>query len=138
MKRLEKVTKPFEADFYTIFMGDGLYGDRNVKMIHIDGYTYKSDSKEFVTEDNPNGIYWANTQAVWLIEPLSEFIQNLRADYNYVDTLFEESKQYQTDMTEKEMVDGINRYFDGNPPQFILPYEEITEDTPCGTYVTNN
>ena len=137
MKRFEKATEPFMADFYTIFMGDGLYGDQNVKMIHIDGYTYKSDSKEYVSEDNPDGVYWANTQACWLIEPLAEFIQNLRADYNYVDDLFEQAKQYQTDMTREEMVDAINGYFDHKPPQYVLPYEEITEDTPCGTYVTN-
>ena len=137
MKPFNKATEPFEADFYTIFMGDGLYGDKNVKMIHIDGYFYESDSKEFVSEENPDGEYWANTQACWLIEPLSEFIQNLRADYNYVNDLFEDAKQYQEDMSREQAVDAINHYFDNNPPQYVLPYEEITEDTPCGTYVTN-
>lgn len=136
MKKFEKVAEPIERDFYTIFMGDGFFGDKNVKMIHIDGYFYKSDSKEYVSKENPNGEYWANTQACWLIEPLSEFIQNLRADYNYVDDLLEGANQYQEDMTREQAVEAINHYFDGNPPMYELPYEEITEDTPCGTYVS--
>ena len=73
------VSKPFEGDFYSIYEYLG------TKHIHIFGYTYESSSNEFVTEDNPDGTYWANLEVCWFIFPLAEFIQNLRGDYNFVD-----------------------------------------------------
>ena len=129
MEQFKKVTKPLALDFYTISKIDG------IKTIHIFGYSYESSNEEFVTDDNPNGIYWANIECCWFLEPLEEFIQNLRADYNYVDDTFSEVKQYQSDNTKEQMVDTINKYFQGKPADFYLPYEEITMDTPCGNYV---
>ena len=117
MQPFTLVTEPFEADFYTIGMFDG------VKCIHIHGYTYKSDD------------HWASMECSWFIEPLAEFIQNLRSDYNYVEDTLEGLKQYEKDMTDKEMADTINRYFDGEAADGYLRYEDLTEDTPCGKYM---
>ena len=129
MEKFEKVTKPLELHFYSISEVDG------IKVIHIFGYSYKSDSMEFVSKQNPNGVYWANMECCWFIEPLEEFIQNLRADYNYVSDSYCEVKQYQSDNNDEQMVNIINHYFDGKPADFYLPFEEITMDTPCGNYV---
>ena len=132
MEKFEKVSKPQELDFYTISVVDG------VKVIHINGYSYKSDSTEYITKENPNGDYWANMECCWFLEPLEEFIQNLRADYNYVNDTYSELNQYQGDYTEGEMVEIINHYFNGKPADFYLPFEEITMDTPCGNYVVKS
>lgn len=129
MEKFEKVTKPLELDFYSISEVDG------IKVIHIFGYSYKSDSMEFVSEKNPNGVYWANMECRWFIEPLEEFIQNLRADYNYVNDAYCECRQSQSDNSDKQMVYIINHYFNGKPADFYLSFEEITMDTPCGNYV---
>lgn len=132
MEKFEKVTKPLELDFYSISEVDG------IKVIHIFGYSYKSDSMEFVSKQNPDGVYWANMECCWFIEPLEEFIQNLRADYNYVNDSYCEVKQYQSDNNDEQMVNIINHYFDGKPADFYLSFEEITMDTPCGNYVVKN
>lgn len=129
MEKFEKVTKPLELDFYSISEVDG------IKVIHIFGYSYKSDSMEFVSKQNPDGVYWANMECCWFIEPLEEFIQNLRADYNYVNDAYCEVKQYQSDNNDEQMVNIINHYFDGKPADAYLAFEEITMDTPCGNYV---
>lgn len=130
MKKFDKVLKPFAGDFYTITEQDG------EKFIHIDGYTYKSDSDEFVTEDNPNGIYWAHLQVCWFVYSLKEFIAKFKerggewVDENYCDL-----NQYQSDNTAEEMTNAINHYFDGKPADAYLDFGEITEETPCGNYV---
>ena len=123
------VSEPFEGDFYSIEMCDG------VKCIHINGYTYKSDCLDRVTEDNPWGVFWASLEVCWFLLPLAEFIQNLRADYNYVDDTYCELKQYQEDFTEEEMVNVINTYFNGDGADGYLHFEDLTEDTPCGHYI---
>ena len=117
MKPFTPVSEPFEGDFYTIGILDG------VKCIHINGYTYKSDN------------YWANLEVCWFLLPLAEFIQNLRADYNYVDDTYSALKQYQGDFTEEEMTETINHYFNGKGADGYLHFEELTEDTPCGNYI---
>lgn len=123
------LTAPEELDFFSIFE------DMGVKYIHIFGYSYKSDSMEYVSEENPDGIYWANMECCWFIEPLSEFIANLKENENYVDDTYCELKQYQGDFTPQEMTDTINHYFDGHCADAYLTFEEITMDTPCGDYV---
>lgn len=129
MQKFEPVTKPFEGDFYSI------YEQKGVKYIHINGYTYESSSLDCVTPDNPDGIYWASLEVCWFLEPLSEFIQNLRFNYNYVDDTYCELKQYQGDFTPEEMVNVINGYFNGEGADAYLHFEELTEDTPCGNYI---
>ena len=129
MKKFEPLSKPEELDFYEISSVEGK------KFIHIFGYTYKSDSNEYVSEENPNGVYWANMECCWFIEPLEEFIANLKANENYVDDTYCELKQYQGDYTAETIVsEVINVYFDGKCPDYYLGFEDITMDTPCGTY----
>ena len=123
------LTAPEELDFFSIFE------DMGVKFIHIFGYSYKSDSNEYVSEDNPDGIYWANMECCWFTEPLAEFIAHLKENENYVDDTYCELNQYQGDLTPEEMTDTINHYFDGHGPDAYLTFEEITMDTPCGDYV---
>ena len=123
------LTKPQELDFFTIYEQDGF------KYIHIFGYSYKSDSNEYVSESNPDGIYWANLECCWFIFPLAEFIANLKENENFVDDTYCGLNQYQDDLTAEEMTDTINHYFDGDPADAYLGFEEITMDTPCGNYV---
>lgn len=129
MKKFEPLSKPQELDFYEISSVEGK------KFIHIFGYTYESDSNEYVSEENPNGVYWANMECSWFIEPLENFIANLKANENYVDDTYCELNQYQGDYTAETIVsEVINVYFDGKCPDYYLGFEDITMDTPCGTY----
>ena len=132
MEKFEKVTKPLALDFYSISEDNG------VKFIHVNGYSYKSDSMEYVSEENPDGTYWANMECCWFIEQLEEFIKKLHENENYIDDTYCDLNQYQGDHSENEMVDIINHYFDGKPADFYLPFGEITMDTPCGNYVSKS
>ena len=131
MKKFKPVTRPVHVDFFSITEIKG------VKHIHLHGYTYKSDD------------YWANMEACGLLIPLSEFVRDFSADTegNYVDSLYEQCKQYQGDYTEKEIVEVINHYYsrivfsaarrDGEGmPDAYLDFGELTEDTPEGEYLT--
>ena len=130
MEKFNEVTKPISLDFYSI------YEDGGVKYIHIFGYSYESSSNDYVTEENPNGIYWANMECCWFIESLANFIQHVKENENYVDDTYCELKQYQGDYTAERMVDIINHYFNNKPADYYLSFEDITEDTPCGNYVS--
>jgi len=119
MTKFEPLTSPTMVDFYNIFELDG------VKYIHIFGYAYESD------------VYWANMECSNFIEPLESFIANVKKNNDtYVDEVFEGLSQYQSEHTASSILDVINHYFDGKPADYILPYEEITMDSPCGNYVT--
>ena len=120
MEKFEKVTTPVELDFYSIFEKEG------VKYIHIFGYSYKSDT------------YWANMECCWFIEKLADFIKHLKENDQYVDDTYCDVSQYQSDKNDAEMADTINTYFDGKPADYYLPFEEITEETPCGNYVVKS
>ena len=74
-------------------------------------------------------------ECCWFIEPLSEFIQHLSENDQYVDDTYAELKQYQGDYTPKRVIDIINHYFDGKPADYSLGFGGITMDTPCGNYV---
>ena len=134
MKPFEKLSTPIEGDFYSITSEDG------VKYIHINGYTYKSSSNEYVTPENPNGVYWANLEVCWFIFKLSEFIaQYNEGGIDFINNCYEERNQYQGDLTEEEMLDCINnRYFDGHPADGYIDFSELTEDTPEGNYINLN
>ena len=123
------LTKPQELDFFTIFE------DMGVKYIHIFGYSYESSNFEYVSEENPDGIYWALMECCWFIEPLEKFIANLKENGNYVDDTYGELNQYQGELTPEQMTETINTYFDGHCPDAYLTFEEITMDTPCDDYV---
>lgn len=116
-KKLPKVTEPIEMDFYSI-EPDGNGG----KQIHVFGYCYKEDT-------------WRNVEYSFFIEPLRDFIEHLKADENYPYNKASELKQYISDCTANEMVEIINCYFNGGTPDYLLPYSDITIDTPCGNYI---
>ena len=133
MEKFSKVTEPVELDFFSIFKDEN-----GRKMIHIFGYTYESSSMEYVTEQNPNGTYWANMECSWFIIPLALFIKCYNENEDYVDETYSDLNQYQGDYNEEEMVNIINHYFDGKPASHYLPFGELTEDTPCGNYVVKS
>lgn len=133
MKPFHRIRKPLDADFFSIYEdNDG------VKNIHVNGYSFKSDSAEFISEDNPNGIYWGHVEVCWFIMPLAEFVKNLKENENFVDDTYEVLKQYQEDLTATEMVNIINNYYNGYPPTYEACYGELTEDSPCGYYIQVN
>ena len=139
MLNFKPVTRPSDVDFFTIRT------DKNgVKQIKLWGYTYESSDKEWESEENPDGIYWANMECCGLELPLEEFL----SDDCDIDNLYCEATQYQGDYSEKDIVDVINHYYqrivfsvdypsknDGNPDAY-LDFGELTMDTPDGDYVT--
>lgn len=114
---MEKFQSAKELDFYSIEMNEN-----GNKQIHILGYAYKEDQ-------------WKLVDVCWFIESLDDFVKYLHDGEWSVSEQMSEYKQYIRDCTEEEIVDIINHYFDGNGADQILPYEEITIDTPCGNYV---
>lgn len=120
MKKFKEIKRGKELDLYDIEMDEN-----GNKQIHILAYTYYGDQ-------------WAFVELTWFIEPLDEFVEHVKEDKYYVVQQMSEYKQYQSDCTSKEIVDIINHYFDGESADYILPYTEITTDTPCGCYVAKS
>lgn len=132
MKPFKQTTKPVSVEFFSII------DDGGVKSIHLHGYTYESDD------------CWVNLEACGIIIPLSEFIEGYAADEDglYVDSLYEEAKQYEDDYDADGIVHAINHYYseivfgcNGSPsgdgaPDGILDFGEITLETPEGSYAT--
>ena len=143
MTPFKPISRPISADFFSIIEHGG------EKCIHIHGYTYESSSNECVTADNPDGVYWANMEACGILLPLSKFLKEFKArsenGIEYVNQLYEQCKQYQGDYTSERIVEVINHYYrdivfpalrsEGNPEAY-LDFGEITEDTPCGQYLS--
>ena len=135
------ITTPQEVEFFSVidYIGE--------KCVHLHGYTYESDSEEFVTEDNPDGTYWANMEACGIVIPLDDFIKEYKErGMEYANELYEDAKQYQGDYTDEEIVEVINHYYrdivfparEDNPegyPDAWLCYGEITDATPYGQYI---
>ena len=122
MEKFEKVTEPMELEFFSIDP-DG----RGGRQIHIGGYLYTEG------EDNGDGE-WRSVEYIGFIEPLEEFIKHYAETEGYVDDTAAELNQQIGDCTGKEVVDIINRYYNGHPADYVLHYSEITMDTPCGNY----
>ena len=120
MKKYSKVTEPKELDFFSI-EEDGKGG----KQIHCLGYTYYGDE-------------WHNIEVCWFIEPLKEFIAHVAENEDYYNEQLSEYKQYESDNTEEEIVAICNEYYDGKEPDYYLDFTEISEDTPCGNYVSGS
>lgn len=144
MTPFNPITRPMSVEFFSIYERDGK------KYIHLWGYTYESDGNDdFTTPENPNGRYWANMEACGTELLLSEFLDGYNADEDgeYVDTIYQEAKQYQGDYDDEGIVHIINHYYseivfalDGQPrgegnPDAWLSYGELTMDTPCGEYI---
>ena len=120
--RLPEVTEPEEADFYSV-EPDGQGG----RQIHIFGFCT-------CCEDMGEGA-WRNVEYTGFIEPLSEFIEHLKQDEDYVDNKALELNEYVGEYNDEEMADIINHYFNGHTADRRLAYAEITMDTPCGNYI---
>lgn len=118
MKEYSKLVEPKELEFFSI-EDDGKGG----KQIHISEYTYRGD------------VNWKGIEVCWFIEPLSDFIQHVSENEDYVNEMLCEFKQYENDYDESMIVEICNTYFDGKEPDYYLDYTEINEDTPCGNYV---
>ena len=144
MTHFTPLTTPTEADFFSIYTRDG------IKYIHFHGYTYKSDSNEWVSESNPYGIYWANLEVCGAEMPLADFLaekRNRPVCFLYVDELYEQAKQYQGDYDEAGIVELINHYYrdivfsvdypvkNEGMPDAWLGFAEVTMDTPDGNYI---
>ena len=98
------------------------------KQIHIFGYCYMGDD----IGEGP----WRNVEYTFFIEPLSEFIEHLEKNENYVNDTAANVKQYISDYTEEGITDIINHYFNGHEADGFLHYSELSMDTPCGDYVS--
>ena len=148
MEPFKIFAEPTEVEFFSIYTeSDG------TRYIHLRGYTYFVDggNPDFMTEDNPDGDYWANMEARYLEIPLDEFIREYEAlgenGNDYVNELYEQARQYQDDYSPEEILDIINHYYgwgevvdgeyhrvsEGNPDAFLY-YSEVTMDTPDGNY----
>ena len=121
--KIDKVEEgaPFEADFFSI------YEDGKEKYIHLHGYTYKSDDND-----------WRGIECSWLILPLAEFVNGFaERNVEYVDDLYEATKQYEGNLTNEEALNYIKGYYEGEGG-VRLDFKDVTADTPCGHYYHNS
>lgn len=115
MEKFELLSDPKELDFFEIV------GEQE-KNIHIPGYTFYGDN-------------WVYADVSGVSMPLKDFVDGMKQDENFVLTELANAKQYHGDCSEEEIINTINTYWNGQPPQYYLPYDKITIDTPCGHYV---
>lgn len=133
MEKFRPFAKPTEADFFSIETRDGQ------RFIRVYGYSYESSSMDYVSDENPDGTYWAMTDVSGFEVPLAEFIaeyQENGADYS--DEIYEECDQYQDDQTDEQAVQTLNRYFNGHGADAFLSFGEVRLDTPDGNYIQIN
>lgn len=118
---MEKLTKPVnDAELYSIEQdldcGSG-------KVIHILSYVYQSD------------VDWRMVDGTFLYVPLDEFIENYaERGAEYINELWEDTKQYEGEMTEEECLKQMNLFIEENQAEH-LEYDKITIDTPYGAYI---
>lgn len=118
MKKNKKAIALTEMDFYSIESDNE--GQKN---IHIFGTLWHDDGRYVLTE------------YTGFIEPLADFIAHIREDKDYVSNAAPNIKQYEEDLTAKQAKDCIKHYFNGESAEDNLDYNEITLETPIGTYV---
>lgn len=96
--------------------------NENEKLVHFWGYGYYAGSPD----DKP----YRFVEYTFFIAPLSDVLKEGFSEYegNYSDGF----KQYITDCDEKEFVNIVEHYDDGNSP---IEIQNITEDIPCGCYI---
>lgn len=108
---------PLDYDFYSI------EEDANgVKNIHIFGNICYDDGRYIATD------------YVGFVEPLSDFIDHIKDNKDYVSEKAETLNQYGIDLYLSEAIDQVLNYFNGNYADYILSYTDITADTPIGNY----
>ena len=98
-----------------------------IKQVWICGCLYYND-------DEYDG--WVITEGKWIPIPLTEFVENLKKNADYVEDLWGETQQSADyGVSHKETESIVNRWFDGCPPQAFLKYEDLTPDTEVGDYI---
>lgn len=117
IKPLDQTSEPSESNFFSI--------EENAegKQIHIFGNLCKDED-------------WKHTEYVFLIVPLKEFTDNLKTKKNYLNDLFAKAKQGINGINEKAATQLFQNYFDGKAPDGVIAFEDITEDTPAGNYLS--
>ena len=121
MIKFKQIANPVELDFYQI------YTDHNgVTRIHLLGYMYRNESDD----------YWGNIECTGIDMPLAEFANHYTDIDEFVNECYEGCTQYQDDMDKWHALHTINHYFDGKNAQYFLPFNQVTINTPCGTYVS--
>ena len=117
MRKFDNVSVPKVFDFYAIEVDE--LGQKQISLL---GYTYKGDN-------------WKTIDVRGVCLPLSEFVEGMKGSEDYVNSLYEWSKEYERDVTDEECVADINHFFDGKPADYLLQFEDVTIDTPVGNYV---
>ena len=119
MTKYIPVRKPEEFDMYAI---GGREGEE--KRILLLGYTYKGDNWKVI---DVRGVYM----------PLKEFVEGMEKNEDFVNELYQDSRQYERDVTDEECVKAINHYFDGDAADYRLQFNDVTIDTPVGNYLNS-
>jgi len=119
MTRFKPVRQPEAIDFYAVELDD--MGQKQISLL---GYTYKGDN-------------WKTIDVRGVCLPLSEFVDGMQGHEDYVNSLYEASKEYEHDVTAEQCVVAINHFFDGEPADYRLQFEDVTIDTPVGNYVNS-
>ena len=89
------------------------------KWVHIDGYCF----------DNENGYQLVQGTFCYIAIKDIVAIKDVDKLHELIDREFSEVKQYQYDMTKKEVCD----YYDNIPE---LHYSKVSLETPDGTYIS--
>lgn len=115
----EKIEKPIACELYQVDTNKS-----GVKFIHIFAYTYESD------------VDWRLIEGTWMIESLDKFIEGF-AEHgeDYTNEAWEQTKQYEKELSGEALVNAINHYFYGRSADGFLQYGEITMNTPDGCYI---
>lgn len=113
-----ELIKPVECELYSIFTEDGK------RWIHIFAYIWKYCDGE---------DEWRISEGTGMLVELKDF----KGGQEYVDELWEQTKQYEDAMSGERMVETINKYFNGRPADALLSYGNITTNAPDGNYITN-
>lgn len=119
MAKYKPVRQPEAMDLFAIEGRDG-----EEKRIQLLGYTYKGDQ-------------WKVIHVRGVCIPLSEFVEGMQTSEDYVNELYQCSREYERDVTDEECVTAINHFFDGEAADYRLRFEAVTIDTPVGNYVNS-
>ena len=117
MTRFKPVRQPEALDFYAVETDD--QGQKHIQLL---GYTYEGDN-------------WKTIDVRGVCLPLSEFVEGMEQSEDYVQSLLEQSREYERDVTDERCVAAINHFFDGEPADYRLRFEDVTIDTPVGNYI---
>lgn len=120
MAKFAPVSVPEALDFYTIET-DGA-GEKRIRFL---GFTYNGDNWKTIDIGRAESI------------PLSVFVDGMREDEDFVNSLYQEFREFERDVTDRECVATINTFFDGKPADYRLQFGNVTMETPNGKYVNS-